>query len=186
MKFLNPIFLTLALVKSSNAAFCGCDSCTLEVWDSFATDSGGSYTCGGRISWLQTSNLGYDESSACAKVSDEFPGGPCGPVCDPRKCNLPTLAPTQPPTPEATHCGCDSCTQSVWDSVATDSDGSFTCGARANWLETVVGYDEAGACSKISFEFIDGPCGPACDPAQCATTRSPTPIPSNSPVSIMA
>ena len=93
MKLLNSIFLLLALVKISKAAFCGCDSCTNEVWDSFATDSEGTYTCGGRISWLQTT-LGYDEVSACAKVSDEFPGGPCGPVCDPRRCNPPTLKPS--------------------------------------------------------------------------------------------
>mmetsp|Transcript_39783 Transcript_39783/g.95737 ORF Transcript_39783/g.95737 Transcript_39783/m.95737 type:complete len:538 (-) Transcript_39783:1646-3259(-) len=175
---------TLALfsvVKSSIAALCGCDSCTQEVWDSFATDTDGSFTCGSRVNFLQTAR-GYDEPGACAKVSDEFREGPCGPVCDPRKCDLPTLAPTQPPTPTAAYCGCDSCTQSVWDSYATDKDGSFTCGARVNWLQVILGYDEAGACAKVSDEFLDGPCGPVCDPRKCASEYPPTTAPSRKPI----
>jgi len=149
------------------------------VWDSFATDSAGTFTCGGRINWLKTVQ-GYDEASACAKVSDEFIDGPCGPVCDPSKCDPPTLEPTQhpSPTPVATFCGCDSCTQEVWDSFATDSAGTFTCGGRINWLKTVQGYDEASACTKVSDEFVDGPCGSVCNPLKCML---PPPLPPSSP-----
>lgn len=74
------------------------------------------------ITWLQTS-LGYDETSACAKVSDEFPQGTCGPMCDPRVCNPPTFEPPNAPSrQEIAYCGCDSCGQSVWDSPATDTE----------------------------------------------------------------
>ena len=177
---LNPSILLLSMVaKRGKAVYCGCDSCTQEVWDTLATNSDGSFTCGSRINWLQTV-LGYDEASACATVSDEFIDGPCGPVCDPSKCSPPTLAPTQPPIPKATYCGCDSCTQEVWDTLATNSDGSFTCGGRINWLQTALGYDEASACAKVSDEFIDGPCGPLCDPSKCGSHPS---FPSKSPVS---
>lgn len=137
------------------------------------------------MNWLQTAR-GYDEASACVKVSDEFNDGPCGPVCDPRTCNPPTFPPTKPPTPSVTYCGCDSCTQEVYDSPATDSGGTFTCGARINWLRTVRGYDESRACAKISDEFVDGPCGPHCHPSRCGLpaqtpTTPPTKIPTPSP-----
>lgn len=170
MKLLQSIIFLL-VARIGCASFCGCDSCTQEVWDSLATNANGSYTCGERITWLQTAE-GYDETSACIKVSgDEFPNGPCGPVCDPSKCNPPTLAPT--PSPPV-YCGCDSCSQEIWDSLASDLDGSYTCGARISWLQTQ-GYDEIGACTKISRdEFPDGPCGPACDPTKCnAVTGAP-------------
>ena len=170
--------LLTTLSKRTHAAYCGCDSCTEGVWSSYATDSAGSYTCGGRINWLQTS-LGYDEASACAKVSDEFPFGPCGPMCDPRVCNPPTLEPSEAPSrQDITYCGCVSCGQSVWDSPATDTDGTYTCGDRVTWLQTVKGYDEASACAKVASEFKDGPCG-GCNPNLCGVIQSPTSAPSD-------
>ena len=45
--------------------------CTEDIWEALATDSDGTYSCGSRITWLQ-SNRGYDESEACAIVSLEF------------------------------------------------------------------------------------------------------------------
>mmetsp|Transcript_32276 Transcript_32276/g.67849 ORF Transcript_32276/g.67849 Transcript_32276/m.67849 type:complete len:1275 (+) Transcript_32276:77-3901(+) len=67
--------------------YCGCDSCTQYIWDTMATDTnGGSYNCGSRITWLQSSQ-GYSEVAACEKVSDEFPGL-CGPFCNPTSCSL--------------------------------------------------------------------------------------------------
>ena len=48
--------------------FCGCSTCTQQVWDTFAGD----YTCGARISWLQTAR-GQSESEACSNVDTEFP-----------------------------------------------------------------------------------------------------------------
>jgi len=148
----NSFITTLLLVVGKSdtnalAEHCGCESCTEEVWNSYATDSDGSYTCGDRIIWLQT--MGYSEIDACAKVSDEFIDGPCGPVCDPSKCTSPT------PTPlETTHCGVDCCTEDVWNTLATDSDGTYTCGDRIKWLQSVSrGYDESEACAIVSSEF---------------------------------
>ena len=48
--------------------FCGCSTCTQQVWDTFAGD----YTCGDRISWLQTAQ-GQSESQACSQVESEYP-----------------------------------------------------------------------------------------------------------------
>ena len=49
-------------------SFCGCPTCTQQVWDTFAGD----YTCGARITWLQTAQ-GQSESQACSQVESEFP-----------------------------------------------------------------------------------------------------------------
>ena len=53
------------------ASYCGSQTCSQQVWDQIVTDGGGSYSCGGRISWLQTQ--GYSEDQACSQVSSEFP-----------------------------------------------------------------------------------------------------------------
>ena len=69
-------------------ANCGCPQCTATVWNTPVTDSGGTYSCGSRITWLQTSTGGgLSERDACIRVSNEFPSGPCGQYCDPTKCN---------------------------------------------------------------------------------------------------
>ena len=53
-------------------AYCAINLCTQEVWDTVATDGGGSYNCGSRITWLQTQ--GYNEADACVFVASKFPG----------------------------------------------------------------------------------------------------------------
>lgn len=137
--------------------YCGCESCTQQVWDRIAADADGSYTCGARISWLQ-SNQAYSENQACAQIASDFPQT-CS--CDPASC-IATPAPTPKPTvpPTVTYCGCDSCTQGVWDTLA----GAYSCGARISWLQTQ-SYTEAGACEKVSREF-PGIC--TCDPISCS------------------
>ena len=50
----------------------GCPTCTSEVWTRQATDDAGTYTCGSRIEWLQSSR-GYNEANACESVASEFP-----------------------------------------------------------------------------------------------------------------
>jgi len=140
--------LLLVVGKSDTIAlaeYCGCKTCNDEVWNSYATDSDGTYTCGGRINWLQ-STMGFLEVDACTKVSDEFIDGPCGPV--PLKCTSPTPTP-----PETTYCGVDCCTEDVWNTLATDSDGTYTCGDRIKWLQSNRGYEESEACAKVSLEF---------------------------------
>lgn len=46
---------------------------------------GGCFTCGARIEYLKS--IGQTEQQACTSVSDQFPAGPCGPVCNPLHCN---------------------------------------------------------------------------------------------------
>ena len=102
--YLSTPFLPILAIKNAYvSAYCGCDStCTDEVWKTLATDASGSYTCGGRITWLQ-SDRGYSERDACIRVSaNEFPNGPCGPACDPNKCNNDNPSPS-PPTPLQLH-----------------------------------------------------------------------------------
>ena len=60
---------------------------------------------------------------------------------------------TVPPT--VTYCGCHSCTQEVWDIIATDNGGSYSCGARISWLQSAQGHSEVGACEKVASEFPD-------------------------------
>eukprot|EP00804_Cyclotella_cryptica_P003669 CCRYP_016563-RG/>CCRYP_016563-RG protein AED:0.28 eAED:0.31 QI:778/0.66/0.57/1/0.5/0.28/7/0/604 len=70
--------------------FCGCPSCTIDIWNADACNDalGGCFSCGARIEYLQS--IGQTEQQACSTVSVQFPGGPCGPVCNPSLCK-PTL-----------------------------------------------------------------------------------------------
>lgn len=82
----------------------------------------------------------------------------------------PTKSPSFPPTKAAppSHCGCASCTESVWDAPATDGGGTYSCGARISWLQSNKGLSELDACKKVAgVEFPNGPCGPMCDPLRC-------------------
>jgi len=130
----------------SSTSYCGCDSCTEEVWNTPATDSAGSFTCGSRIAWLQT-DRGYDEAGACTQVSDEFANGPCGPACDPNKCNttpLPTPPPVNPPpTPPSTNQKCGGavdastnpslqCQEFLWNPAGDSSMYCFAYGGSAD------------------------------------------------------
>lgn len=137
-------------------SYCGCASCTQNVWDTLASDGSGTFSCGGRISWLQSAQ-DYNEADACEKVSNEFPDL-C--LCDTTTCNVtpkPTNSPSVQPTPPpiVTYCGCASCTQGVWDTLATDGSESYSCGSRISWLQNSQGYSEAGACEKVANEFPD-------------------------------
>ena len=130
-----------SLFDPPSTSYCGCDSCTEDIWNTPATDSAGSFTCGGRITWLQT-DRGYDEVGACTRVSEEFANGPCGPACDPNKCNTtppptspPVNPPPTPPSPPSTNQKCggavdasnnssQQCQDSLWDPTG---DGSMFC-----------------------------------------------------------
>mmetsp|Transcript_49092 Transcript_49092/g.90933 ORF Transcript_49092/g.90933 Transcript_49092/m.90933 type:complete len:579 (-) Transcript_49092:225-1961(-) len=68
---------------------CGCESCTADVLGTIACDQNGCFSCGNRLDWLMN-NMQLSEYDACVRLArDEFPGpdGPCGPACDPTKCN---------------------------------------------------------------------------------------------------
>lgn len=106
--------------------------------------------------------------------------------------------------PSSPRCGCDSCTEDVWNTLA---DG-YTCGGRISFLRdsdevTLVNvgildgpFDEAGACRFVSEEF-PSICTCLCgddddednaDPTSSPTlppTQSPTAVPTSSPTSPM-
>jgi len=110
-----------------------------------------------------------------------------GPVVQP-----PTPAPVQlpAPTPASPRCGCESCTESVWNTLA---DG-YTCGGRISFARDSdvatlqsVGInngplDEAGACRLVTEEFPDI-CTCTCDADTSSPTLSPTPPPTSAPTS---
>ena len=102
-----------------------------DVWEKMATDWAGSYTCGARIEWLISQGVSSDK--ARLQVADEFPDV-CGP-CTPLSCN------------------------DVWEEVATDWAGSYTCGARIEWLISQ-GNPSDKARLQVADEFpnICGPC----------------------------
>merc|ERR1712085_98671 len=209
--------ITLSPSSQDGTSYCGCDSCTQDVWDSIAAG----YSCGARISWLQSSE-GYNEADACSAVASEFPDL-C--LCDSGSCsgsssNTPTMSSSASPTVDPTYsptshpssspsgnpttsvpskvpitlspssqdatsyCGCDSCTQEVWDSIAA----GYSCGARIAWLQSSEGYNEADACSAVASEFPDlclcdlGSCsGPSSNTPTVPSSASPTEDPTYSP-----
>ena len=79
-------------------------------------------------------------------------------------------AASSPPQATATYCGCRLCTQTVWDTIATDAGGSYSCGARISWLQTQ-GSSEAAACQKVASEF---PAVCLCNSMSCSA-GPPTP-----------
>ena len=241
------------------------------------TDAGGSYSCGSRIDWM-ISSQGYDESTACSYVSDEFPDI-CTCSCDDDENNTaspitpldtqtpttepptgssssfessfassfdsnfessfestnspneeatvtttqapttepptnspteeptvratqapttepPTNSPTEEPTVRATQapttepptstpieeqtvkttsrCGCEQCTDAVWNTIVTDAGGSYSCGSRIDWMKSSQEYDESKACSYVSDEF-PGVCTCTCGGP---SPSPPPPLPS--------
>ena len=62
---------------------CGCRECTEDILETMA----GAYTCGARISWLQTSEGGsMTEEEACTRIGNVEFDTVCGPMCDPTRC----------------------------------------------------------------------------------------------------
>jgi len=90
------------------ASTCECTSCTAEVLATSACDQHGCFSCGDRLNWLMNDESGplLTENDACIRLASiDFPNGPCGPACDPTRCNtnvsptsIPTGSPTQPPS----------------------------------------------------------------------------------------
>jgi len=114
----------------------GVDGSCEDAWDTVATDSAGSYTCGDRIEWLTTTDGGsFSLDEAKKRVASEFPSkcGACGRTCE-----------------------------DVWDHLATDSAGTFSCGSRIEWLTTADGgsltLDDAKTRVATEFPGVCKPC----------------------------
>ena len=148
----------------TTAPRCGCSKCSDDVWNTLAGD----YSCGDRIRFLTDADeatlldIGissiddFNEEDACRFVTDEFPDI-CTCACEDD--DVPTRAPTPNPTTESpvaeSRCGCTKCTNDVWNALATDGDGTFSCGNRINWMKENEGMDKAGACRYVTDEFPD-------------------------------
>jgi hypothetical protein len=84
-------------------------------------------------------------------------------------------------------CGCAACTIDIWNSDACRDDlgGCHTCGSRIDYLKGL-GQTEAQACTIVSEQFSNGPCGPVCNPNVCngtpELTRSQTKVPTVPPL----
>jgi hypothetical protein len=177
--------LALAPAPAPEGTSCTCTSCTNAVWNSLASGE----TCGNRINYLLQgeSSLYPNETAACARVAGiEFPLE-CG-ACDPTSCDgraplalapapvpvpVPAPAPTPAPVPEGTSCTCTSCTNAVWNSVASGE----TCGNRINYLlqgESSLYPNETAACARVAGIEFPSECG-ACDPTSCDGRVPPAP-----------
>ena len=79
---------TLKPSPSQEVSYCGCSTCTNTIWNTHVTDGAGTFTCGQRISWLQSTDGGLKtEYESCKQVGEEFPSY-CGPACNPLLCNI--------------------------------------------------------------------------------------------------
>ena len=68
---------------------------------------------------------------------------------------------------DLTNCGCPaSCTGQVLDRIAIDSNGSYSCRDRIEWVIANVALTEQQACQRVSGEF-PSVCGQGCNPASC-------------------
>lgn len=195
----HEIFLEAAPTRAPTPApsTCGCESCTAEVLATAACDESGCFSCEGRLNWLMNDTSGprLSERDACIHLAwNEFPNGPCGPACDPTRCNdtpQPTDAPTDTPTDKPTDAPTPSPTAaptpiptsapsappmgspvacscaSCTQEVLDTYAGQYKCGSRIDWLRSPDGgsYSELGACSNVAGEFPNE-CGP-CDPTTC-------------------
>jgi beta-glucanase (GH16 family) len=99
-------------------------------------------------------------------------------VCNgtPEPTHIPTKVPTAPPSPDPStnpptqqfFCGCPECTSTIWNAQACRADlgGCYTCGSRIDYLKGL-GQTEVQACTTVSNQFSNGPCGPVCNPSVC-------------------
>lgn len=90
------------------ANYCGCQTCTDQVWN---RDADG-YSCGDRMEWLQSPSAvavggPFTEEEACRKISQEEYPEVCG-LCSCTGVSVPApLLPTPNPTVKPTNQGCE-------------------------------------------------------------------------------
>ena len=152
MKLSLVVTLAVALILEGYhviATDCGCPStCTQSVLQTVANGR----TCARRINRVMNEG-GLSERDACREVGKDFPNE-CG-ACEPDYCDAP-------------RCGCSRCDSTALSRLATDQNGSFSCGSRIDW-----GMDNRpdarsvqAACGVVGQEFPEV-CGRACDPTRC-------------------
>ncbi|KAG7349166.1 glycosyl hydrolase family 81 protein [Nitzschia inconspicua] len=70
------------------------------------------------------------------------------------------------------HCGCMECDYNAWHTLAVDSNGAFTCGARIAYLVYESGMTEEQACVQVGQNEFPSECG-SCSPVQCTPRTTP-------------
>lgn len=142
-----------------------------DVWNIPAVDRNGDWTCGERINYLQEVR-GRSSLDARDQVADEIPET-CGPCAGDNGGN-PQPAPEPTPSPIAfAELSCED----VWDTPAIDSNGSWSCGERIEWLVSSRGFSNADARAQVVRE-IPTTCGP-CAPEESNPGPLPVPPPSD-------
>ena len=159
---------------------CGVVSCDDATWATLAAGPGVTASCGARIIWLQVdpAGPGMGLEAACTQVAvNEFPSE-CG-ACNPTAAAAPIESPRPPPPPPPpppphappppqgeARCGAASCTDAVWNTLATDAGGQYSCGSRISWLRRANGggMAETAACERVASVEFPAECG-GCDPA---------------------
>ena len=156
-----------AVDQKEPAYFCGCESCTPQVWHTLTTD----YTCGARISYL-TDVVKMANPDACSLVGGkEFPDK-CS-LCDTAKCSPTVVMSMEKPKVDTIidghRCGCSQCNDNVWNADAN----SFSCGERIEFLlqRDFVRYPSVEeACYQVASVEFSQQCG-GCDPTKCSGGR---------------
>ena len=172
-------------MENTQSNYCGCDSCTTEVWDRI-TDQ---FSCGARISWLLNAEK-MPLKDACHLVSGiQFPTQ-CSP-CDPQICRKQAVPPqvnegggetattfpdvseessfhvAEPSEVIGTRCGCSECVESIY---STQVDG-YSLSDRIDFLlntDPNLYPTEEGACRRIfQVEFPGFFFSNHCDPDRC-------------------
>lgn len=148
---------------------CGCQSCN----DSAAIIVGDTTTCSQKIMGLIT-DYRFTEEAACHRISKMEFAPDCAQICDSDLCDGKG---TYDQAVENTYCGCDACTDDVWNSMA----GDFSCGSRITYLNNSQSKTQAGACHEVAVQY-EGVCG-HCDSETCNLLDYGTTIATKAPTS---
>jgi len=162
-------------VDLSKVSLCGCNSCYDREY--VTRSVGQTPTCAKRINQLMMvqseDESRLSEQEACQQVTSA--DDECATICDINLCdgradqtkprdqdndndnNADILA-----AQEKTFCGCQSCTQDVWLSMA----GAYSCGARISYLTDYKGKTEEEACMQVGGTEFPAICQ-GCNPATC-------------------
>ena len=141
---------------------CTCNDQCRAALDRPVSEEPDAPTCRERILG-QMDQFDLTERQACRAIGNLFPSV-CGRECNPDVCTAPVF-----------DCGCpETCRPSILDAIATDSNGSFSCYDRIQFLMQSEAKEKDEACLQVSLEF-PALCGQGCNPTTCNGPRTETP-----------
>jgi hypothetical protein len=80
------------------------------------------------------------------------------------------------------NCGCQNCTEDIWNLTVSDFAGDFTCGARITWFADFFSVSQQEACIAVAANEFPVECGKACNPLRCDGRQTPYTIQNNPPI----